>query len=297
MHVPPIAEEQLDEVASATRHVDALPSSWQGELELWLESRNGKTRLIRRRHFGPLIVQQPFNPEADGTCHIYLLHPPGGIAEGDKLETKIHLGQGARTLLTTPGATKFYRCQQGGSEQRILIDVGGAAVCEFFPQETILFDGADAMVETRVCLAADATYVGWDLVCLGRPAAQERFTSGRVSLRTEVLCEGKPVWFERLGLSGGSPLSRSRYALADQPIFGTMIYVGQTVENAADRVRDALEGHAGDVFSVSQLEKVVVCRYLGPRISQARTLFARAWDVLRTACQGKPASPPRIWAT
>ena len=76
-----------------------------------------------------------------------------------------------------------------------------------------------------------------------------------------------------------------------------MIYVGHAAEHSAVRVRDALEGDAADVFSVSQLEKVIVCRYLGPRLSQAKTLFARAWDVLRTACQGKPASAPRIWAT
>jgi len=274
-----------------------IPSSWVGELELWFESRGGKTWLMRRRHRGPLVVQRPFHPEVDGTCHVYLLHPPGGIAGGDRLETKIHLGSGARSLLTTPGATKFYRSTHGGSEQHVSIDVAPAAVCEYFPQETILFDGADAVIDTRVSLDEGATYLGWDLISLGRPAANERFASGSVSLRTEVLLEGKPVWFERFHLVEGSPLSHARYALADQPIWGTMIYVGQAAENAAARVREALEGHAGDVFSVSQLEKVVVCRYLGPRLSQAKTLFVRAWDVLRTSCQRKPASAPRIWAT
>ncbi|YBV95145.1 urease accessory protein UreD (plasmid) [Phyllobacteriaceae bacterium JZ32] len=274
-----------------------MPSSWLGELELWLEARDGRTSLMRSRHVGPLVVQRPFHPEADGTCHVYLLHPPGGVAGGDTLETTIHLGPGTRTLLTTPGATKFYRSTHGRSEQRMSISVGEDAVCEYLPQETILFDEADALIDMQVSLAAGATYAGWDFLSLGRPAADEKFTNGRIRQRIQVFHDGKPVWFERLHLTAGSPLSRASYALADQPILGTMIYVGNAAEDCAERVREALRERAAAVFSVSQLEGVIVCRYLGPRLSQAKSLFARAWDVLRTACQGKPANAPRIWAT
>ena len=57
-------------------------------------------------------------------------------------------------------------------------------------------------------------------------------------------------------------------------------------------------GSRGDgVFSVSQLDQGVVCRYLGPRVSEGKSLFVQAWDALRTSCQGKAASAPRIWAT
>jgi urease accessory protein len=279
-----------------------LPSSWNGELELWFEAREGKSLLMRRRHVGPLLVQRPFHPEADGTCHVYLLHPPGGLAGGDRLDTRIHVGAGARALLTTPGATKFYRSAHGRSEQHISIAVGADAVCEHLPQETILFDGADALIHTRVSLAAGATYVGWDFLSLGRPAADERFTTGTVSQCTEVLSEGRPVWFERLQLTGGSPLFHAAYALAEKPILGTMIYVGGAADDGAARVREALDEptlkeRMAAVFSVSQLERVVVCRYLGRRLSDAKSLFARAWDVLRASCQGKPADAPRIWAT
>ncbi|WP_245306946.1 MULTISPECIES: urease accessory protein UreD [unclassified Rhizobium] len=252
---------------------------------------------MRQRHIGPLVVQHPFHPEADGTCHVYLLHPPGGIAGGDKLETKIHLGPGTRVLLTTPGATKFYRSTHGRGEQHLSISVGEGAILEHLPQETILFDGADALIDTRVLLAAGATYVGWDFLSLGRPAADEAFQNGRLSQRMAVLCDAKPIWFERLHLTGGSPLSQATYALAGHPILGTMIYVGDVAEDCAERVRGALTGHAAEVFCVSQLERVVVCRYLGQRVSEAKSLFASAWDVLRTACLGKPANAPRIWAT
>ncbi|WP_088703640.1 urease accessory protein UreD [Rhizobium sp. R693] len=295
----PQSPPDLPSSRAATGHAQSapLPSSWFGELELWFASRGEKTALMRQRHVGPLVVQRPFHPEADGTCHVYLLHPPGGIAGGDRLETKIHLGPGTSTLLTTPGATKFYRSTHGRGEQSMSISIGEGAVCEHLPQETILFDGADASIDIRVFLASGATYVGWDFLSLGRPAADEAFKSGRISQRIEVVCDAGPIWFERLHLTGGSPLSQASYALADQPILGTMIYVGDAAEDCAERVRGALKERAADVFSVSQLKRVVVCRYLGQRVSEAKSLFASAWDVLRTACLGKPANAPRIWAT
>lgn len=271
---------------------------WRAELELWLERRDGKTRLVRRRHVGPLVVQRPFHPEADGAAHIYLLHPPGGVAGGDILETTCHFEEGSRAVLTTPGATKFYRSVKGPSRQRTVIDVAAGAVCEFLPQETIVFDGANAHIETRVTLAApDATYVGWDFLSLGRPAAGERFANGSVQQRIEVSLAGRPVWFERLSLRGDTPLGRAPFAFAGRPIVGNMIYIGPIAENAAERVRDSIGEEARNVFSISQLDQGIVCRYLGEMMSEGKSLFARAWDVLREAGQGKRAAMPRIWAT
>ena len=285
-------------VACPTRaRYAAQPSSWPAELELWFAHSAGKTRLVRRRHLGPLVVQRPFHPEKDGTCHVYLLHPPGGVAGGDCLDLCFHLDAGARALLTTPGATKFYRSEHGAGTQSARVVVGAGAVCEYLPQETIVFDGADARIETKVSLAPDATYVGWDFLCLGRPAAGERFETGRLSQRIEIMRNGRPIWFERLELRGGSPLLKAAFSLASQPSWGTMVYAGTVTEDAAEQVRAAI-GAAGDgVFCVSQLEEAVVCRYLGPRVADGKALFVRAWNVLRSLGQGKMAEAPRIWAT
>jgi urease accessory protein len=295
MPVPSSEPMHSPAVTVARASYVAQPSQWLAELELWFAVSAGKSRLMRRRHLGPLAVQHPFHPERDGTCHVYLLHPPGGVAGGDRLDLRFHLAACARVVLTTPGATKFYRSEQGSGTQSSFIEVGAGAVCEYLPQEAIVFDGADARTDTRVLLAPDATYVGWDFVCLGRLAASERFNTGRMSQRIEVRRDGKPIWFERLELQGGSPLMEAAFALAGQPTWGTMIYVGAVDDDAAEHVRSAI-GESG-VFSVSQLEQVVVCRYLGTRVSDGKALFAQAWSVLRTLDQGKAANIPRIWAT
>jgi len=281
--------------------------SWPAELELWFASIAGKTRLARRRHSGPLLVQKPFYPEKDGSCHVYLLHPPAGIVGGDRLAQHFHVDDGARVVLTTPGATRFYRSLGDVALQSTRVEVGAGAVCEFLPQETIIFAGANARVETTVTLAPDAVYAGWDFICLGRPAAGEGFTAGRVAQRVEIVRDGRPVWFERMVLSAGAPQLAAAFALSGQPTAGAMVYAGALPDDAAERVRAAIDGQGqggfGDtgglrgMFSASQLEDVVVCRYLGPRVADGKAMFVQAWDILRKLGQGKPASAPRIWAT
>src|SRR6186997_1917605 len=93
--------------------IAALPSpivsAWTAELELSLARQGDRTVIERRRQRGPLLVQRPFHPEADGTCHVYVLHPPGGIVGGDELTLTVNARPEASALLTTPAATKLYR--------------------------------------------------------------------------------------------------------------------------------------------------------------------------------------------
>lgn len=285
-------------IGGATANASFVPrrNHWPAKLDLRFDAAGRGTRLVQRRHSGPLMVQRPFHPEADGTCHVYLLHPPGGLAGGDELDITVKVDASARVLLTTPGATKFYRSSHGRSVQRVRFDIGENAVCEYLPQETILFDGADADIATRAILADGATFVGWEFLCLGRPAARERFETGTVSQRVEIRREGRLVRFERFGLTGGSAQLDTRFALSGHPVVGTMIYVGAPDDDVTERVRTAV-GDAAGVFSVSQLMDAVVCRYLGPQASEGKMLFVRAWDALRIVGQGKRANAPRIWAT
>ncbi|RCW82381.1 urease accessory protein [Phyllobacterium bourgognense] len=273
-------------------------TGWCAELELWFEKSHGLTRLVRRRHVGPLAVQRPFYPEADGSAHVYLLHPPGGVAGGDQLAINCHLGPRACTVLTTPGATKFYRSQAGLSTQHTTINVGVGAICEYLPQETILFDGADVSINTRISLAADAIYLGWEFFSFGRPACGERFLTGSARQRLEIARDGSPIWFEQLRVSGtAARLLDEPFAFAGQPIVGTMVYAGPMIENAVGKMRETLGHAARHVFAVTQLERVIVCRYLGNRMSEGKALFLHAWDALREGGIGKGAAVPRIWAT
>ncbi len=274
-----------------------MVNGWHAELELFFALSHGKTRLMRRRHSGPLAVQRAFHPEGDGSAHVYLLHPPGGVAGGDVLDIRCRLDPSARCVLTTPGATKFYRSDAGESVQRTRIDVGDNAICENLPQETILFEGADASISTHVMLADNAVYAGWDFISLGRPAAGERFLNGRLQQRAEIFRDGKRIWFERIGFSQSPTVLDAPVFFAGRPIVGTMVYAGPVPENTVECIREEVGARARNVFSVSQLERVLVCRYLGQRMSEGKALFLQAWSILRERGLMKKAVVPRIWAT
>ena len=81
---------------------------WQGRLQLDYRL-DGRRTVGRDSHHGPLRVLKSLHPEGPGTCHHVLVHPPGGLAGGDRLELAVTLGEGAHALVTTPGATRFYR--------------------------------------------------------------------------------------------------------------------------------------------------------------------------------------------
>lgn len=274
-----------------------MSKGWHAELELWFEHNSSATRLVRRRHLGPLAVQRPFYPEPDGCAHVYLLHPPGGVAAGDILTINCHLGDRSRTVLTTPGATKFYWAEQATSTQTTSITVGAGGICEYLPQETIVFNGARAAISTRVTLTGDARYLGWEIICLGRPACGERFERGEVRQRLEIFRDDRPIWFEQFCLKGGDAARDAAFAFNAQPIVATMVYAGEADDDAVDRIRATQSGGRTSLLSVSRLDRVIVCRYLGGRMSEAKQMLRQAWEILREAGLGKAAAPPRIWAT
>jgi urease accessory protein len=273
-------------------------SGWQARLELTFDQRSSRTTLSERRHRGPLGVQRPFYPEADGTCHVYVLHPPGGLVSGDELELDVTLRAGARALLTTPAATKVYRRAQRNARQAQRFSVAAGARLEWLPQETIAYDGADAWLETRVELAPGAEFVGCELLCLGRPAIDERFTRGQIAQRIEVYSGSQPLLIERARYVGGSAALGSAVALGGQPVVGTLVYVGPPrPAPLLDELRALLARTAPREAAVSELASALVCRYRGARVEHALQTLRSAWALLRSEAGGSPAVAPRIWAT
>ena len=133
----------------------ATQAGWRASLRLALRAANGRTVLAERAHEGPLVVQRPFYPEGP-VCHLYLVHPPGGVAGGDHLSLQLQLDPGAQGVLTTPAATKIYRsfgARIARVEQHLEVN---DATLEWLPQETIVFRGARARLSTQVQLSGRA---------------------------------------------------------------------------------------------------------------------------------------------
>jgi urease accessory protein len=272
-------------------------SGWGAKLELGYEHGDGATRLTRRQHVGPLMVQKPFYPEGTDLCHSVLLHPPGGIAGGDHLEVELTVGARARVLVTTPGATKWYRSAGPLAQQRTTLVVGAGGSLEWLPQENIVFDRARARMITRVDLAEGACYIGWDITRLGRTASGERFDAGGLRSCTEVQRAGRRLWGDYAQIEGGAALLRSPAGLAGRPVMGTLLAVGPVVERRLlEMCRTVMpdgDAHCG----VTAFPGVVVARYLGASTAAARGYFVALWDLVRPAFLGRQICLPRIWNT
>ena len=277
-----------------------LATAWHAELHLGFARSGERTVLRENRHRGPLRVQKALYPEGDAVSQAIVLHPPSGIAGGDHLAISAGIGAGAHAQLTTPGAGKWYR--SGGAEASQSLDLGVAdgATLEWLPQETIVFDGARARMETRVSLAADSRYIGWDILCLGRAAAGERFANGRFDLYFRVDRSNQPIWLERGGFDGSDPMLSSPAGWAGATVCGTLLCTFPELPQQAAALLEALRAFApadGARYGLSALPGILVARYLGDSSEVARLWFAELWKILRPACCGRPAVLPRIWNT
>ncbi len=271
---------------------------WDAQLDLDFARRGDRSLLTRARHTGPLVVQKPLYPEGEALCQVIVVHPPGGIAGGDRLALTVDVDTAAHAQLTTPGATKWYRSAARPARQTIALTLGKDAICEWLPQETIVFNGAHAQTTTRVVLGDGATFLGWDIVCLGRIASGERFESGGYRQCVELVRGDALIWTERTIVDPASAFARSAVGLADCPIFATFVAAAPLIEdNAFADCRRAAARAAAGACAVTRLPGVLIARYRGDSTEDARRCFVDVWSQLRPALCKRDAVTPRIWNT
>ncbi len=277
---------------------------WAAALSLGFEARNEGaaepiTRLVRRHHLGPLRVQRPFYPEGNtGCCHVYLLHPPGGLVSGDELSIQADVGQGCHTLLTTPAAAKLYKADSHGVAwgQHTHLRVAADAVLEYLPQETIAFDGSRGQQSTTIELQPGARTLGWEVLALGRPASDLPFASGALEQRFHLSLDGTPLWLERQLLEPGHRRFTGPWGQGGATVQATLWAVGLAEETeAVEALRESLP--ANHCWAVTHRRGVLLLRYLGQERNEAWALCQQAWELLRPRLTGHTAVVPRIWLT
>jgi urease accessory protein len=270
-----------------------IPSGWQAQLDLEFTYRSDKTVLSHRSQYGPLTVQRAFYPEGD-VCHLYILHPPGGVVGGDTLTINTSIHANARTLLTTPGATKFYRSQGETAHQKQNLYIAEHASLEWLPQENIYFPGAQARMSTNIDLVENARFIGWETHCLGLPANNETFTTGQLSLDFSLRRGGMPILIERIQINADR--LNTPTGLRGHPVMA-MLVATPADNNLLEQVRAILPDENNHLIAATLIEDCLVVRYLGNSTANCRKLFAQIWRVLRPVILERKACPPRIWAT
>lgn len=274
--------------------------TWNATLALDYTRQADKT-VAHFRHSGPLRILQSLYPEGNGICHNVIVHPPGGLVGGDTLELAFSAGPGAHGLVTTPGATRFYRSTGDAALQRTRLSLAAGARLEWLPLEALCYSGCLAENRLTMQLAPGAELIGWDVTALGLPAAGLPFAHGSFCQHIEV----PGVWLERARIAASDTLLMdSPLGLAGQRCLASIFFVaGSKLERhrrqqALDVAREVIEAHAlrATAGATSPDGQVVVVRVLAPLVEPAMDLLRQVWQAWRGHFWQQAPYLPRIWS-
>ncbi|MBF0219373.1 MAG: urease accessory protein UreD, partial [Gammaproteobacteria bacterium] len=207
---------------------------------------------------------------------------------------RVAVGEDASALVTTPGATKFYRSSGAKATQRQRLTVVGGTL-EWLPQENIFFSGADVELLTSVYLEGAATFIGWEINCLGRPVNCESFDQGRALFKFSLFRDGHPVLLERLQLADAKGLY-SAAGLRGHPIVATLVATTMN-RDLPELLRAAIPEAQRHELGITLVDGLLIARYLGDSTATAKRLFTMIWKLLRPMVLQRSPCEPRIWHT
>lgn len=274
--------------------------AWNATLSLDYTLQAGKT-VAHFRHDGPLRILQSLYPEGDAVCHNVLVHPPGGLVGGDTLDIAVTAAAGSHGLISTPGATRFYRSAGETALQRTHLRLEAGARAEWLPMEALCYSGCLAENHLTLDLVPGAELMGWDITALGLPGANLPFEQGSFCQHIEL----PGVWLERARIRADDLLlMNSPLGMAGQRCIATLFFAaGSKLERqrrqlALDLARQVLQAHplSAAAGATSPDAQVVVVRVLAPLVEPAMVLLKQVWKVWRRHFWEKEAPSPRIWS-
>ena len=274
--------------------------TWHAKLDIRYALEQDKT-VARYEHDGPLRILQSLYPEGSHICHNVIVHPPGGLVGGDTLDIQVNVGDGTHGLITTPGATRFYKSLGEPALQRTRATVQTNARLEWLPLEAIAYSACQAENRSTFDLAPSAEMIGWDITALGLPSANLPFESGSFMQHIEI----PGVWLERGRIDAGderllnSPLGLAGHRCMASIFFATGApLTRERKEHALNVARSVLDVHTlkNTAGATSPNDHVVVVRVLAPLVEPAMDALRQVWAAWRQQLWQIQATSPRIWA-
>jgi len=286
--------------------------SWYASLNISYSHQEGVTR-AQHEHKGPLRILKSLYPEGAGICHNVLIHPPSGLVGGDTLDIRIQVQDKAHALITTPGATRFYRSQALLAQQNVNATLRGESRLEWVPLEALAYDGCRALNQCVFDLKDASEMIAWDITALGMPSADLPFKSGDFTQHFEI----KDRWLDR-GLIRGDDrdLLQSPLGLNGRKSISTLVFASALAMTSSRRdqlleiarsviATKCAEGQSSktipgylemQVGATSPNAHVIVVRMLSGLVEPSMHLCRNIWLAWRSNIWGLKKVKPRIWS-
>jgi urease accessory protein len=275
-------------------------TGWQAKLALNYSLSQGRS-VAHHAHEGPLRVLMPLYPEGDAVCHHVLVHPPGGLVGGDRIDIDVHLDSGSHALITTPGATRFYRSEAGLARQQVQARLQSGARLEWLPLETLTYNDCQAENLVTFDLEPGAELMAWDVLALGLPHAQQPFVAGRYLQHLQVA----GAWLDRGMIDAQDQrLLNGPLGLAGQRCLASLVLAaGQPIEEsraqtALDQARELIQTREATGLSAGATRphpRVLVVRVLCAQVEPAMALLQAIWAAWRQSQWDMTPCPSRMW--
>ena len=274
--------------------------AWQANLNL-AYARHGERVVAHHQHSGPLRILQSLYPEGDGICHNVLVHPPGGLVGGDTLDVAVQTASNTHGLVTTPGATRFYRSDGPLALQHTRIQMQADSRLEWLPLEALCYSDCQAENRLQMELEPGAEMLGWDVTAFGLPNANLPFVKGSLAQHIEL----PGIWLERGRIDAADTrLMDGPAGLAGARCMASLFLVTGTGIGRA-RKQQALD-IARELIAASELAatagitsphgQVIVLRALAPLVEPAMQLLRNVRNAWRQELWQLPVCNPRIWS-
>jgi urease accessory protein len=271
-------------------------NSLSGHLRLRCESRADGVPFIAEQSFqAPVHLSKAHLSDDGKSLLVTIVNPTAGFFDGDKLDSEVSVGQGARIVLSTPSSSRVFRTRSGQAalcNQKFSVESGG--FLEWIPEPFIPHSGARYVQRTKVDLQCGAGLLFIDWISPGRVARGEVFQYESLRWEFDLFHDGKLLARERYdmpgdGLEGITAMFAAGHYVSIYAA-GEMIENWPAAEIAALENEDTYLGHG-----LLEGGKVMVFRALCRDSLAARRLIERIRIVLYAAAKMKTPSLGRLF--
>jgi urease accessory protein len=249
----------------------------RGRLELTFERRRGRTVVAHAYAEPPLRIGASF--EIDDAAYLILVCSGPGIFGGDALRQSIHVGCGARVVLTTQSALQVHPSPAAGAariDHEYCVDDDGELHCQWDP--VIPFAGARLAERYDIRVGEGARLYWSDALMSGRVMRGESWQCRELAHELRLRVNDRLMYLERYRL-GAEPDRICRECVADGSNYLATALVWHDAAS-----RDAAETMQAAVSACDQVragidlvdERLIVARLAAPtgvQFSNARRLL------------------------